>query len=300
MFSTKLPSLLSQHFNFHQSRINCLNAFIFGIIQVRSIRLSRIAQTMGYKKTDSASKRLSRFLQEVIFLPGMLAYLIVAVIGIDKRDLWRLAFDRINWKFGKTHINVFFLAVCRDRLAIPLFFMFLKDKKSGNSDQEDRIQLLKKFTKTFGKKCIGVLLGDREFIGFIWLNYLLRENTPFCFRIKDGWQKVSTADGWMVEVRKCFRGLKRGQSRSLGLRQLGDGKKSVYCYITGLRNKNGDWVILAHSENVEDPCEGYRDRWQIETMFRAMKTGGFNLEDTYITEPDRLECLIGIVCIAYH
>lgn len=299
MFRTKIPSLLSEHFNFHKSRIDCLTIFIFGIIQVRSINLCRICQAMNYENPDSAYKRLIRFIQEVLLLPGKLAFLISAIIGLEKRGKWRLVFDRTNWKFGKQHINILFLAVCRERLAIPLFFTFLKDKKSGNSNHEDRIELLKKFIQTFGKKCIGVLLGDREFIGFIWLKYLIQEGIPFCFRIKDGWQKISTKDGQMLEVRKCFRGLKKGQSRSLGLRKLGDGKKSVYCYITGLRNQNGDWVILAHSENIEDPCEDYRDRWQIETMFRAMKTGGFNLEDTHVTESDRLECLIGVICIAY-
>ena len=34
-------------------------------------------------------------------------------------------------------------------------------------------------------------------------------------------------------------------------------------------------------------------------MFRAMKTGGFNVEDTHVTAPERLECLIGVLSIAY-
>jgi len=254
---------------------------------------------MDYRIADSAYKRLQRFIQEVIMTPDRLAYLIAAIMALDKRSPWRLVFDRTNWKFGKKHINILFLAICRDRLSIPLFFVFLKDKKSGNSNQQDRINLIEKFTKTFGKKCIGLIMGDREFIGCIWLNYLNKQSIPFCVRLKEGWQKVSLPSGQMVEVKKCFYGLKKGEVRSLGLRQLGEGKNYVNCYITGLRNKKGDWVIVAHSEKLENPCEIYRERWQIETMFRAMKTGGFNLEDTHVTAPDRLECLIGIVSIAY-
>lgn len=34
-------------------------------------------------------------------------------------------------------------------------------------------------------------------------------------------------------------------------------------------------------------------------MFRAMKTRGFNLEATHISNPKRLECLLSFVMITY-
>jgi IS4 transposase len=36
----------------------------------------------------------------------------------------------------------------------------------------------------------------------------------------------------------------------------------------------------------------YKERWQIETEFRAMKTSGFNLEDIHLTEIDKLKSLL--------
>lgn len=299
MKKTLLPSLLRQHFKFHLSRINCLTAFIFSIIQSRTISLPQIAGCMPAENINTNYRRLQRFLKEICFAPSKLAYLMAAILDLDKKTGWTLAMDRTNWKFGKIHINILFLTVCRQNLAIPLFFVFLREKKCGNSNQKDRIDLMEKFIKTFGAKCMGLILGDREFIGAIWINYLISNKLPFCVRLKEGWQKVSLECGRMVEVKKCFPGLKRGEVRSLGLRQLGEGKKAVMCYITGLRNEKGDWVIVAHSEGLENPCEIYRERWQIETMFRAMKTGGFNLESTHITCPERLECLLAIIAITY-
>lgn len=296
---TQLSSKLKQHFAFHLSRTECLSYFIFALIDFKSVSLSRLAQKIPAPKIDSAYKRLQRFIKKVSFPPNKLAYLILAFARINKSIPFRLIFDRTNWKLGSKHINILFLSIACERLAIPIFFIFLKGKKSGNSNQQDRITLLQKFIKTFGKKKIEVILGDREFIGFKWLTYLVKENIAFCVRIKEGWQKVSTSTGQMVEVKKCFRGLKKGQVRSLGLRKLGVDKNAVYCHITGMRNEKGDWVIVAHSDRLSEPCELYRDRWQIETMFRVMKTGGFNLEDTHITEAKRLECLIGIVSMAY-
>jgi hypothetical protein len=281
------------------SRINCLTAFIFSIIQSRTISLPQIAVCMCCENMQSNYRRLQRFLKEMRFSSGQLAYLIAAILNLDKNTGWTLVMDRTNWKFGKKHINILFLAVCKQNLAIPLFFTFLRGKKCGNSNQKDRIDLIEKFIKTFGKKCVGLILGDREFIGAIWINYLIRNKLPFCIRLKEGWQKVSLADGRLVEVKKCFPSLKKGEVRSLGLRQLGESKKSAMCHITGLRSRTGEWVIVAHSEQLDNPCEIYRQRWQIETMFKAMKTGGFDVESTHITCPKMLECLIAVLSITY-
>ncbi len=43
----------------------------------------------------------------------------------------------------------------------------------------------------------------------------------------------------------------------------------------------------------------YTQRWQIECLFKAMKSSGFNLEDTHVKHLDRLERLISIVMIAF-
>ena len=43
----------------------------------------------------------------------------------------------------------------------------------------------------------------------------------------------------------------------------------------------------------------YRKRWQIETMFKAFKTGGFNLENTHLTDYQRLNKLLSVIAIAF-
>ena len=299
MIKTKIPSLLKQHFNLNKSRVDSLILFISAIIKAQSVNLAIVAQYMGYNKIGSAYKRLQRFIKQIQFTPDRLAYFIERILCLDNGKSMTLVFDRTNWKLGKTHINILFLSVCTEGISIPLFFTFLKGKKSGNSNQQDRISLLKKFINTFGKKRIRVILGDREFIGCKWLQFLIKEEIPFCVRLREGWQLVSNSRGNIVPVKKCFKGLKKGKQKQLGIRQLGDFQRCVYCNITGMRNKKGDWVIVAHSEGLENPCDLYRDRWQIESMFRAMKTGGFQLEKTHVTDPQRFECLLSVMCIAF-
>ena len=57
-------------------------------------------------------------------------------------------------------------------------------------------------------------------------------------------------------------------------------------------------VIISYNQ-PKDSVETYRRRWQIETMFKAMKSAGFNMEDTHLTDPERVSKLLMMVMIAF-
>ena len=80
------------------------------------------------------------------------------------------------------------------------FFSFLDDKKQGNSDHIDRIDLIELFIQVFGKHKIEVLLADREFIGDLWLNWLEEQRISYVMRIKEAGQYISNSRGIMVKA----------------------------------------------------------------------------------------------------
>jgi hypothetical protein len=43
----------------------------------------------------------------------------------------------------------------------------------------------------------------------------------------------------------------------------------------------------------------YRKRWEIETLFAALKSRGYDLEETHLTEPDRIQRLIGLLALTF-
>mgnify|MGYP002761544801 CR=1 FL=1 len=43
----------------------------------------------------------------------------------------------------------------------------------------------------------------------------------------------------------------------------------------------------------------YKKRWEIETMFAALKSRGLGFEETHLTEPDKIERLIGLLSLAF-
>ncbi|CAO4835066.1 MAG: hypothetical protein FADNKDHG_01550 [Holosporales bacterium] len=94
-----------------------------------------------------------------------------------------LILDRTNWKFGKQDINYLVLAVRIDNIVFPLFWTMIDHQ--GNSEQQNRIELLNQFKEVFGLKNVESLSADREFIGKDWIAFLLKNNVPFVIRVKE-------------------------------------------------------------------------------------------------------------------
>jgi len=57
-------------------------------------------------------------------------------------------------------------------------------------------------------------------------------------------------------------------------------------------------LIIVSLEKPKESLFYYQKRWQIETLFKAFKSSGFNIENTHVTDQKRLEKLFMIVMIA--
>lgn len=83
---------------------------------------------------------------------------------------------------GQKNINLLMLAVVYKGVAILIYWVLLN--KKGNSNSRERIALMKRFIRQFGKQRIISVLADREFIGESWLKWLKEEKIGFVIRIK--------------------------------------------------------------------------------------------------------------------
>lgn len=284
----------------HMARVKALSMMILALLEARDIRLSIMARyfTLTSAKADSSFKRMQRFIKEVSLPFDRLALLIVAIMGLKTEKKLTLIFDRTNWKFGKTHINFLFLAVVHESVSIPLFWKILVDKKQGNSSYFERIELIERFIKVFGQSRIDCILGDREFVGKCWIMWLRRMRLSYVMRLPELSTHISDQEGDSCKAAALFKGLRKGGKRSIGYCTIGkvDAYKSE---VSVLKTKANELVVLLHSERFQDPQAKYAERWQIETMFRAFKTSGFNLESTHVTKSDRLLQLMGVLVLAF-
>lgn len=179
----------------------------------------------------------------------------------------------------------------------PPFWTFLDDKKRGNSDGFDRCELLDCLVETLGSECIDVLLGDREFVGDYWTDYLREKGINYVFRIRTKGCYIANSRGKTVKIEQLLRGLPCGEKTYLGKRKIGR-NGDVHC-VSALRNEKGELVVAMHSPEVENPLETYRKRWEIETMFKAFKSSGFDMESTHIVDFQRLNTLFTVMTFAF-
>ena len=292
---------LGQILGFNLARTKCLSEFILSLIKVRSINLVQISRVFrSGAKVESSYKRLYRFIKEVRFDQEVLAPFLVMIMGIDKLSKWSLLIDRTNWRLGEIHVSLLHLSVycCNQKISVPLFWIFLVGKKQGNSGFENQYLLMERFISVFGVERIDMVIGDREFISKHWLGYLQNKQIPYIMRMREQYSYVSNSRGVMVRVKNLLYDLKPGEQRHLGERRIAK-SNNIASSVSGLCNSKGELVVLMHSKDIKDAPSLYRNRWQIEVMFRCFKSGGFDMEATHVTMPERMETITAVIAIAF-
>jgi transposase len=206
--------------------------------------------------------------------------------------LYTIAIDRTEWQLGRRWVNILVLSVTYQSLSIPLFWTVIDEK--GCSDETERKAILQKFLDEFGAKSIRFVTADREFCSKEWLAYLIKKKISYRLRIKANYQ-MTNSRGELMRASKLCRSLKMNERRELkGQRQLWN----HLVYVAVCKKQDGDNVLVISSEQSGKILLEYGERWKIETLFGVLKTKGFRLEDTHLTEPDRVSRLLSLLTIA--
>jgi hypothetical protein len=183
-------------------------------------------------------------------------------------------------------------------IAFPIFWSFLP--KKGNANTKERIELLNRFIAPFGTLKIDCLLADREFIGEEWFGYLKHHHIRFHIRIKRD-MNISRTNGSLSPASNFFRSLPLSTYCTLHGPRLICGH---LLWVTGMRMPDGEYVIVVSDSKSDDILEQYKRRWKIEVLFEALKSRGFNFEDTRLKDAKRLNTLFSVLalafCWAYH
>jgi hypothetical protein len=292
-----LTNLLKLHFaDWHRSRIKCLSYIITGLFKVKTVNLTEIATTFpGRAEIESNYRRLQRFFQHVEFHSSFIAEFVVTFLPYTT---YTLALDRTNWMLGCFPINFLVLSIVHQGIAFPIFWTFLP--KKGNSNTKERIELLNRFIAHFGTLKIDCLLAHREFIGEEWFGYLKHHHIQFRIRIKRD-MNISRTHGTLSPASNFFRSLPLATYCILHGPRLICGH---LLWVTGMRMPAGEYVIVVSGSKSNEVMEAYKRRWKIEVLFEALKSRGFNFEDTRLKEEKRLNTLFAVLalafCWAYH
>ncbi|MDX8443953.1 IS4 family transposase [Mesorhizobium australafricanum] len=293
-----LIETLKRHFALRNSRLETLAVLIVALVQGRTVNLSHVASHFpGAAQHGSNYRRLQRFFQSIRLDQAVVAQLVVRMLNLSRPKY--LALDRTNWKVGCKDINILMLAIVTRRFRVPLLWTVID--RQGNSNTGQRIELMRRYLSLFGAASIELLLADREFIGADWVKFLMENKVPFAIRVKQG-QCVALADGRLWTIKSLLR--RRRKSRSLTTFQASLPDASTVLsfavkWIDGRKGQQGEWlIVMTNSPDAKAAISAYKNRWAVECLFADAKTRGFNMEDTRMTAPDKIDTLTTVLAIA--
>ncbi len=268
------------------ARLTCLSLVILALIQEKSVNLVSLSLAFqGKTKPESSYRRLKRFFAEVRLDQVKVARLVVSLLPPPP---YTLCVDRTNWQFGRFDINILVIAIAHRGVAFPVVWTFLD--KPGNSSSDERIKLLQRCFELIKPGDIAFFLADREFIGATWFNYLHKRRVPFAIRIR----KDSLCDN-LWSACALFAQLPVGE-----LKLLNHSYRIYGCNvrIVGMKLSGHDYAIIATNRAPAQAFLAYQRRWEIEMLFSALKTTGFDLESTHLA-PAKLATLFSLLAIAF-
>lgn len=285
-----LSHIILNHFTWHPARANTFVQGTLSLIMGGSVTLKHMAQCFQTEaKLDSVHRQLQRFLKDQVIDFHIFSIMIRDFMGLHGRAY--VALDRTNWDFGVFHINFLFITVVYGKVSIPIVWMLLD--KEGNSNTQERIDLMKRFLKVISVEQIIALLGDREFIGTEWFLFLENMKIPYVMRVKSNTQ-LKHKNGGYVSAKLLFDHLPINDFLQIMTTVWG-----VRRQVTGLKMPTGELLILASTRDIGiDVLEAYRDRWPIERTFLCLKSKGFNFERTHLKDNDKLAKLMAIAVFA--
>jgi hypothetical protein len=288
---SQLKQALQPHLGWHGARISFLALFLLALIKVKTVNLSELAVGFGGKALkESNYKRLQRFFRKFELDYSEIAKIVVGWLNIPQP--WLLSLDRTIWEFGEHCYNILTVGIVHEGVAIPILWWLLK--KKGNSNSDERMRFIEAMFKIFPTARIRCLCADREFIGQVWVRYLLLEPS-LSFRLRIRATDQIERDGKALSAKVIFAHLAIGESQRLqGACRVWGNRVEV----EALRLHSGDLLVVIAPPDTVGLVPDYALRWGIETLFGIFKTRGFCLESTHFTDPERLRKLFALLTLA--
>jgi hypothetical protein len=266
---------------------------VMSLILVRDVNLARISRRISCKGTArSAYRKLQRFFLKANICMDQVALFLLLLMFPNGESL-HLTIDRTNWKYGEHNLNLLVLGVVYQGAAIPLLWTQLD--KQGNSNTAERIALMERCIKVLGQERIAGLLADREFIGKRWFEYLGEKNILYIIRVKEN-TLTFTTKGEEVSLKQLFQHLEREQNIVLRKPRSVWGHK---LYLSAKRLSDGELLVVASPTYCFSALSVYGNRWEIEILFECLKGRGFNLENTRLTDDEKIEKMMAVCAIAF-
>lgn len=288
--SKRLFDILQAHLPWHRARLVFTAAFIVALIKVRTVTYGQLALALNPQaQAGSNYRRIQRFFAAFPLDTDLFGRLMLTLL--PQKDEFIVSIDRSNWQLGEFHINILMFSVAYKGIAFPVVWALLG--KAGNSNRAERHALLERFLGLVAPSRVCSVVADREFIGTGWFADLKAFGLPFYVRIKHN--ALIGSKGKTRHARTLFESLSPGETKMLPKRCWVYGHRLL---LVGVKLAD-EYLIIATNHKAEHALARYSQRWQVETLFAALKSRGFNLEASHLQHDERISKLLALLAIAF-
>jgi len=272
------------HFTCDIRRVKFISCLIVSLLKLNECSLSEWSKGICLDVLLSSKyKRLQRLLCSFQFGQRLYFELVWSAYGQSEQVV--LTLDRTEYKQRGQWVQILMLGIAHQGISIPL--LWHTSNRRGNSSQSARRALLKALRRwvLFKEGQRVYLTADREFIGEeMWTDWFIPVIRVRANAIVARGNTSCRADKVFSEKRL----------KTLRKPRVVYGQKA---YLTGMRLENGDFLILMSRVYLRGMLGVYAQRWQVETLFGAFKSRGFNLEKCRVNHHRRIRTLLFLLAI---
>ncbi len=202
--NSELTRVLNTHLQgkINLARLKLISHFVIALCKVQTVTFEKLANAFDTESAcESSLRRIQRFIANYSLDANLVARLVFNLL--PKQGKLILSIDRTNWKFGQTNINIFMLDIVYKAVALRCYLLCLI-KRETPIVNEERIDLINRFSCLFGKQVIESVVVDREFVGEQCLEFLNRENIRYYIRIRNNFKVFLTHKDKIIKASHLF------------------------------------------------------------------------------------------------
>jgi hypothetical protein len=257
-----------------------------------------VGKLLGNTATEPNShyQRIKRWLRSGENNNGIWVEMLRASLSLLKGKIRFLIVDGSSWKWAGRTFHFLTLSVLYKGVSIPIFWLELG--RLGISSQWHRKKILKMALWLFdlsGK----VLLADREYVGSKWFKELTKAGIDFVIRLREkNYQQEITLDG------KPMAKLERKAKSRIGrlVWQVFELEGETYFFVLkSIKTRTGkvEFLRLITTLAPAKAVKYYGYRYRIESMFRHLKSNGFDLESLHVAKAYKVKMMMAALVLAY-
>jgi hypothetical protein len=198
-------------------------------------------------------------------------------------------------------VNILLVSLVFEGRAIPLFWIVF-DRAGNSSFQDWKTVLTPVITTLQAQPWLAspiIVVADREFASPKLAEWLKTDyGVDSTLRLKRS-QYLTDGDH-SIKLAELLRYFPKGATRFY--RHITVTKSNTFVVnvtITWGTQYDEPLMIVTTFENAPSSLNTYQQRFGIEPMFKDHKSNGFNLEQTKVTKPKRIETLLIVMAIAH-